>query len=258
MSELPDLGYPFVSRGYLVDTTNNILINGEFDAQIFPWEIDNYNGGTGSISVVSDANMSGANALQICLSEPGTERWHVQVSQNAPFEAGKSYEIAFMAKADEAITIAVTMQQAGSPYAQYMEEAINLTTENQSFSFPFKPDLTMATNKLKFFLGLNTTCLYLDSIIFKEVETTGIRETEDFHLISLYPNPVTSGMVSIESTTGDQIKAIEILDLKGTLLKALTPHQAKTEVEVSSFNSGMYFVRIRTEKSVVSKKIVIQ
>ena len=77
-------------------------------------------------------------------------------------------------------------------------------------------------------------------------------------MISLYPNPVTSGMVSIESTTGDQIKAIEILDLKGTLLKALTPHQAKTEVEVSSFNSGMYFVRIRTEKSVVSKKIVIQ
>ncbi len=80
----------------------------------------------------------------------------------------------------------------------------------------------------------------------------------DDQSISVYPNPVTSGKVWIESTSGEEVIAIDILDLKGTLLKTIAANQSKTEVELSSFSEGMYFVRMFTERSTVSKKIVIQ
>ncbi|MFC2129415.1 endo-1,4-beta-xylanase [Bacteroidota bacterium] len=257
LAELPDIGYPFDGIDEIVDTVENILNNGEFDTGSFPWQIDNYETGSGSISIVSDANMSGDYALQICTSAPGTERFHVQVSQNARFTSGKSYEISFMAKADEPLTIAVSMQKAGDPYTQYMEEEVNLTTEDQYFSFPFDPVVSGTDNKLKFFLGLNTSCIYLDRVIFREIEETGIQQAENIQSMSVYPNPVKSGLVTIENSSGEVITSVELLDLKGAMVKTVRPGQSKSEVEVSSLLKGMYFVRIHTENAVVSKKIVI-
>ena len=129
----------------------------------------------------------------------------------------------------------VTMQEGDSPYTQYIDETVNLTTENQSFSFPFDPTETDATNKLKFFVGLNTNCIYVDSVVFKEIEVDGIEQADEVQSISVYPNPVTSGRLSIKSETGEKISSIEIIDLNGRIVKAETADQEITEIDVSSF-----------------------
>ncbi len=80
MAALPDVGYPFNGPDEIADTIDNILFNGEFDQGTEHWVIDNYNGGNGTMGVVvTDANMSGNNALEICPLAEGTEPWHVQV-----------------------------------------------------------------------------------------------------------------------------------------------------------------------------------
>ncbi len=86
----------------------------------------------------------------------------------------------------------------------------------------------------------------------------GMQKAIDNRMISVYPNPVTSGKVFVESISGEEIKAIEVFDLNGTLLRALTPNQSKIEVEVSSLTGGVYFVRMHTEGATESKMIVIQ
>ncbi len=258
MADLPDVGYPFNGPVEIEDTLDNILKNGEFDKDMFGWQIDNYNGGNGSMSVVEDANMSGIHALKICPSAPGTEPWHVQISQSAPFVAGKKYKIYFMAKADAPRTMAVTMQEAGDPYTQYLEETVNLSTTNQSFEFLFNPALTDPTNKLKFFVGLETNCLYIDSVVFKEVDLTGITNIADNLGISVYPNPAVSGKVTVEIKSGERIGSIALIDLQGRLIKTIHPEDYKTEIDVATLKEGMYFLRIHSGKFLLSKKIVVQ
>ncbi len=94
-----------------------------------------------------------------------------------------------------------------------------------------------------------------------EVDTSlsiNLQNTGNNQSITVYPNPVTSGKVYIADDSGKRIKAIEIFDIKGSRLKTVNPGQSRTEVDLSSLSRGIYFLRISTEGSIVSKKIAIQ
>ena len=71
--------------------------------------------------------------------------------------------------------------------------------------------------------------------------------------ISIYPNP-TTGELRIEN--GELIiKNVELFDMHG---KKILNSQLSTlnSLDISHLSAGMYFVRITTEKGVVTKKIV--
>ncbi len=257
MADQPHVGYPFKGLVDTLDSEGNLIINGEFDNDTYAWQIDNYSGGNGTMTDVSDANMSGKNALKICPSLSGTEPYHVQVSQNAPFELGKRYEISFMAKADAPRNMVVCMQEAGSPYTQYLEEEVSLSATNQSFSIPFHPTTSDPSNKLKFFVGSETSCTYIDSVWYKVVDNTGIDQPGALQFVSVYPNPVVSGKVTVENRYAEKLNTIEVFNLQGKLLETIHTENSKAELDLSHLTKGIYFLRIFTEKSLVSEKIVI-
>ncbi|MFA4853644.1 MAG: DNRLRE domain-containing protein [Bacteroidales bacterium] len=70
--------------------------------------------------------------------------------------------------------------------------------------------------------------------------------------LSVYPNPATNNLI-IEAP---QKASIEILNLQGQLIKTLAASSNKTSVDVSAFPSGVYFIRVKTEKRVTIKKFV--
>jgi GH35 family endo-1,4-beta-xylanase len=239
MADQPDVGYPFEGVPTTVDPKVNILINGEFDYGTYAWQIDSYNDGNGTMSVVSDAAMSGEHALRICPSAPGTELWHVQVSQEAPLEAGKYYEISFMAKADVPRTMAVAMQQSVSPYNIYLEDTVSLTTEHQYFSFTFQSTTTDPSSKLKFFAGLDASCLYIDSVYCREVDVTGMIQSENHPSLTVYPNPA-SGMIRISGTDKEKV---HIFDSVGQKVLAIPEFSGEMTIDVSSFAEGIYILQ---------------
>lgn len=148
----------------------NLIANGEFDNGTVGWDMQ-YNSSTaGTFTVVTDQNMSGVNAARVCPTTPGTANWNVQLRHNAPFQAGKHYEISYIAKADAVRTIGTAVQMEGDPWTTYFEAQQNLTTANQRFSYIFSPTVSDATAKLKFYLGTNTSCVYIDSVVYKELE----------------------------------------------------------------------------------------
>jgi len=77
----------------------------------------------------------------------------------------------------------------------------------------------------------------------KHIETEGI---------NIYPNP-TAGELRIESG-GLRVKNIEIFDMQGRNLLLITS-QEKT-INISHLPSGVYFVKIQTEKGLCSKKVI--
>jgi len=85
-----------------------------------------------------------------------------------------------------------------------------------------------------------------------DVVITGIELTEYNKTINVYPNPATDN-ITIESP---QQAVIEISNIQGQLIKTLAANSNKTSVDVSAFPSGMYFVKVKTEKGVAVKKFV--
>ena len=162
-----DVGYPFCPSTTAPPPTNN-LTNGEFDNGTTGWDMQYNNSATGTFTVITNANLSGTNAAKICPINAGTANWHIQLRQNAPFTAGKTYEISFMAKADAARTMDAGLQMEGDPWTSHWGAQQNLTTANQTFNYTFSPTVTDATAKLKFYVGNNTSCVYIDNVIFRE------------------------------------------------------------------------------------------
>jgi large repetitive protein len=146
----------------------SLLNNGEFDNGTTGWTIQNNSGATGTMTVVTNGNLSGTNSLRICAANAGTADWHVQVSQAAPIVAGKMYTISFMAKADAARTMTISLQQGASPYATYFAQPVNLTTAAQTFTFQYTATTTDASDLLKFFTGNSTICVNIDKVSVME------------------------------------------------------------------------------------------
>ena len=83
-------------------------------------------------------------------------------------------------------------------------------------------------------------------------ETVGISDYEQ--MISLYPNP-NNGRFTINN---EQLimNNVQVYDVYGKLLKTVEVNANTAELDVRELSAGMYFVRISTEKGVVTKNFV--
>ena len=71
---------------------------------------------------------------------------------------------------------------------------------------------------------------------------------------NVYPNPVKDRLY-IETST--LIQSIEVYDVYGRLQVTKTPsHQSDLSVDVSDLNSGIYFVKVKTEEGNIVKRII--
>lgn len=68
--------------------------------------------------------------------------------------------------------------------------------------------------------------------------------------IRIYPNPASEIVTIVTSNTIDRV---EVFDIQGKQVKALK--QTNT-IDVSDLNSGMYIVRIKTDNSTITKRLV--
>ena len=98
---------------------------------------------------------------------------------------------------------------------------------------------------------------YMFPTTFLEYEINcgeSISETEKTSSLSLYPNPVNDKLY-IETLT--QTLTVEIYDVYGRLQDYKTTRlQGDLSVDVSSLNSGVYFVKVVTEKGNIVKRLI--
>lgn len=73
--------------------------------------------------------------------------------------------------------------------------------------------------------------------------------------IVVYPNP-TSDFVNIESKEKRTINTVQVFDMNGKLVKTVRPNSDKVQFSVDELPSGIYFVKVMTDKNSQTLKII--
>lgn len=79
--------------------------------------------------------------------------------------------------------------------------------------------------------------------------------TPEDHSVAIYPNP-TVGIVNISAVT--EIKSVQLFDLQGRLLQVAQANNDSVSIDVSGKQSGVYFVKVISDKGTAIQKIVRQ
>ncbi|MBR5725562.1 MAG: fibronectin type III domain-containing protein [Muribaculaceae bacterium] len=85
--------------------------------------------------------------------------------------------------------------------------------------------------------------------------TVGIDDYTLDNTVNVYPNP-TNGNVHVQCS--DMMESLEIYDTYGKLLGTETVNSNVANVDLTSYAKGTYFVRVTTDKGVVTKRVVKQ
>lgn len=81
------------------------------------------------------------------------------------------------------------------------------------------------------------------------------QESSTIEGLSVYPNPVTNGRVSI-STKNDETKEIAIFDLLGK--KIMQTQLSTRELNVSNLLAGVYIIKITEDNISATRKLIIK
>jgi Secretion system C-terminal sorting domain len=106
----------------------------------------------------------------------------------------------------------------------------------------------------KFLGGTNDTARYLAKYI--DSTYVGISENSKPKVgIAVYPDPANDN-ITIESTAFTKDQIISVYDIQGQLLMRQPVLQAKTNIDISGMATGVYFVKVKTEKGFSVKKFI--
>ena len=97
--------------------------------------------------------------------------------------------------------------------------------------------------------GNTTTCVF--NLVVDE--TLGVNELSFEKGIVLYPNP-TEGQVIISASRA--IDVIFVYDLRGRLVKQHKVGELSSTVDMTSFESGVYLVKITSGEAQVTKRVI--
>ena len=127
----------FAGSGAIVWGQDNQIQNPEFDNGLISW--GRYGASGYTVSVVSDARLSGPNAALMDVTDASVTS--IGISQgNLKFERGKKYPVGLMAKADKAREMVILIQlykPEGPTWTDIVLQHVPLTTEPQTFLFEY-------------------------------------------------------------------------------------------------------------------------
>jgi hypothetical protein len=83
--------------------------------------------------------------------------------------------------------------------------------------------------------------------------TVGMNELVEAK-VNIFPNPASS---VIHANSNSEIRQIELVNMVGALVLSREMNDGNTSIDVSSFNNGLYFLRMHTADGIVVKKLHI-
>lgn len=84
-------------------------------------------------------------------------------------------------------------------------------------------------------------------------QALGIDENELDNSVVLYPNPATS-LVSIKADS--PIRSIQLYDVQGRILVTSLVDESETSFDISGYSTGVYYVKITTDKGSKAEKLI--
>jgi len=160
--------------------------------------------------------------------------------------------------------------QAGATASNYVAKWdgstwYSITTDTFTGSYPMILDLNFYKDSL--IIGGTFTAINGDTRMQRVAKysqpLTGIEVSlNDIFNINIYPNPTTN-QISMECTLTKPINAfIEIQNILGQTIKRTAINfpsgSTKTDIDISDFPRGLYFIQLQHENKIYSQKIIKQ
>ena len=90
----------------------------------------------------------------------------------------------------------------------------------------------------------------IDNAIFIKKETTSIEEEDLLEGITLFPNPLTDGILNIN--TEIELDKVDVYDHVGRLLLST---KNTRRIDLSEFNNQLFIIKLHKDKNVVAQKV---
>ena len=84
----------------------------------------------------------------------------------------------------------------------------------------------------------------------------GLLEDLEPGAVNLYPNPSHQEFRVTSEIAGNPLMRVDVLDLQGRLVKSVEMKDFEATIRHEDLNRGLYLVKIRTEKGIVTKKVI--
>jgi len=139
---------------------------------------------------------------------------------------------------------------------EFVFESINLgASEHGHVIFKIKTKNTLAvnavvTNKADIFFDYNfPVATHTATTVFQLLGTQGFAAD---HSVNIYPNPA-GNTVNIQSDSA--IQSVQLFDGNGRILSASIDN-AEKKIDISGYASGIYYLKVNTEKGTKTEKLI--
>jgi hypothetical protein len=144
-------------------SSSNMLQNGSFEQGSSPWRFQT--DGYATFIVSSRAAESGSYGAQINLPHSDRCDCAVQLYQrSAALTAGHRYTLTFSAKASVVRSVRPAVSHAVSPWTNYLNQSVTLSTSWQQFTLTFTAPTSDSRAEVIFNLGNATGTVWIDNI----------------------------------------------------------------------------------------------
>ncbi|TKS55767.1 T9SS type A sorting domain-containing protein [Mesohalobacter halotolerans] len=169
--------------------------------------------------------------------------------------------VSLKVKGPRALPVTVKIENGGTAY----EVTVDYTTPNvwQELIFDFTGANSVANTEVAVFFDIqvdsdvvtdpNLNTFQIDDFMLGEFATLGTSSFENIDL-TVYPNPTTD-FWNI-STNNQIISFVEVFDMNGKRVAVKQPQSLSSKIDSSGLGSGTYILKITTDKSSTTQKIV--
>ena len=152
-----------------------------------------------------------------------------------------------------------TWSPGGSETSWQVEYKLS-SSSNWTTSTTTSPTFTMTglQGNASYVVRVKSICTNDESPFTSNVpfSTVGIHENLWAQFVELFPNPTTSFIELRLKLDQIQMSECKVYDIYGKLMSVIPIQSDATAIDVTDFASGVYFVRMETEKGTITKKFV--
>jgi len=230
----------------------------------YQWKLNGGNVGTNS-STYSNSNLFNGNQVNCVMTSnancanPTTATSNtITINVTSNIQASISISVSpsnIINQGDNATFTATNTNSVPSPFYQWKLNNINVGTNSNIYS----NSNLLNGDQIKCILSSSSSCVTGSPATSNTITmtiTTGISDFDFNNEIKIYPNPVKNKLiVQFENFKNFEIKLVNVL---GKEIYNQKISNEKTEINLSEYSKGIYFLIVDTEEGIFRKKIFVQ
>lgn len=190
----------------------------------------------------------------------GTD-WHFGFQENGLSMKKAAYKLTFDAWAEQQKPLLITVSRNYGDWGAHITKNANITTTRKKYDITLNMPVADENVRLYFGIGKFLGKFYIDNISLTQIEpVTGNQEISlNENFFSVYPNPSVNGTfnVYLSDKNGSVHHTLEMFSLEGKLLYQTKLSEIETEINPGRMKPGIYFVKVKSETSCSTARLVI-